>query len=157
MFKVRVFTGSDFEWAAEWSEDDVVCKAVGPLDQEWLHAVLNASDGVQLVVEIAGQPVGLLGAVWDPDGKRHVITDVAVDPQRRREGLGSSVLETATRWIDHPPARGWAAFVDPANRPARSFFRANGWRNTGQDDGLYRYISPPSPAHVQLTTSRIER
>ncbi|MCJ1709548.1 GNAT family N-acetyltransferase [Microbacterium sp. VKM Ac-2923] len=136
---LRRFTAQDWTWLQGWSEDNILKTALGPLDEEWLYAALHTADGSQLVASDGDGPVGLFGVVWDPDGRRHVVTGLAVHPARRRSGLGLRVLSVATRWAEHPPSRGWAAFVDPGNHSATAFFRAAGWRNEGLDDGMRRY------------------
>lgn len=136
---VRPFVAPDWAWTVEWFRDDAINAALGPLDQEWLDAVLSDEGTVQLVVETEGTPVGLVGIAWDPNGDAHVITDIAVTPRTRRRGLGKTVLAAATAWPQHPRARGWVAFVDPSNRGARAFFEAIGWASEGLEDGMYRF------------------
>ena len=138
---LRSFSQHDWPWVQAWFEDDALNAALGPMDDEWLHAATNTADGSQLVASDGDGPVGLIGIVWDPDGRRHVITDIAINPARRRSGLGRMVLTSATSWTGHPPARGWAAFVDVDNHAANRFFRAAGWRNEGLDDGMRRYTT----------------
>lgn len=142
---LRRFTTEDWLWVQDWFKDDALDAALGPLDEEWLYAATNCTDGSQLVASDDDGPVGLIGVVWDPEGRRHVLTDIAVSPARRRSGLGRKILATATRWTEHPPARGWAAFVDADNHAANKFFRAAGWRNEGFDDGMRRYTTRHIP------------
>lgn len=136
---LRLFARSDWAWAQAWFGDQTLNATLGPLDDEWLHAALSGIDGPQLVMHDDNGPVSFVGVVWDPDGRRHVITDLAVDPRRRRTGLGHRVLTAALSWSGHPPARGWTAFVGVDNHAAKAFFRAAGWRNNGLDDGMSRY------------------
>ncbi|WZH35596.1 MAG: GNAT family N-acetyltransferase [Microbacterium enclense] len=139
---LRLFARQDWAWVQAWFGDETLSATLGPLEEEWLHAAVSGIDGPQLVVHDHNGPVGLVGVVWDPDGRRHVVTDLAVDPRRRRTGLGHRVLTAALSWSGHPPARGWAAFVDVDNRPAKAFFQSAGWRNNGLDDGMNRYTRP---------------
>ncbi|WP_307213536.1 GNAT family N-acetyltransferase [Microbacterium testaceum] len=136
---MRPFTASDWGWVQEWFEDDVLQATLDPLDEEWLYAATTGIDGLQLVVHDEQSPVGLVGIIWDPDGRRHVVTDLAVCPARRRMGLGHRTLVTALSWDGHPPTRGWTAFVGVDNHAAKAFFRTAGWRNNGLDDGMSRY------------------
>ena len=136
----RCFTIADWSWTRQWFRDETLNAALGPVEAEWLHAVLTDTHGVQLVVEEDERPVGLVGIVWAPAGDRHVVTDIAIAPPLRGTGLGRAVLSAATTWQGHPPSRGWAAFVEPVNLTARAFFESAHWVDEGVDGGMYRFV-----------------
>ncbi|MEH3128969.1 MAG: GNAT family N-acetyltransferase [Mycolicibacterium neoaurum] len=136
----RRIVRADWQWIAAWFGDEELNRRLGPLDEEWLEHVLAESAGVQLVITDAdGAPVGLAGCAWGPSDGVHAITDLAVCPWRRRSGLGREVLSAVLSWGDHPPTRGWVAFVDPDNRAAVEFFVAAGWHVDGDEDGMHRF------------------
>ncbi|MBG9885553.1 hypothetical protein ABE10_02920, partial [Bacillus toyonensis] len=108
----------DGGWIQDWYADPVLDRELGPLDEEWLEAVLAEHDGVQLVLEEDGEPAGLVGVVWGHDDLPHAITDIAVDPARRGEGLGRRVVQAVQRWKDVPDDRAREAYVDPDNLAA---------------------------------------
>lgn len=142
--RARRIQRSDWSWLAAWAQDPVVDLRLGPVDLEWLEHVLGDDQGVEVVVEDSrGDPIGLVGCVWDPTGVAHVISDIAVDPERRRAGLGRRALFAALSWSGHPSAQMWLAFVDEENDPAREFFRGMGWVDEGMDEGMVRMSSPP--------------
>ncbi len=113
---------------------------MGPIDEEWLEHVLSDHDGVQLVLEDhKGRPAALVGCVWDQSGDEHAITDLAVDPQLRRSGIGREAVAATVAWAGHPVAKRWIAFVEVDNPTAVEFFPAIGWCHEGIEDGMHRF------------------
>lgn len=138
---VRRFTRADASWADGWFADEVIDRALGPYDEEWYAHVMSDTSGAQLVVEQRESVTALVGVVWGAAHERHVITDLAVNPNRRREGLGRVALDAVRAWPGHPPCAGWTAFVEPDNQAAAAFFRGVGWTDEGMDDGMRRFVS----------------
>lgn len=138
---VRRLTTADWAWITTWFTDPALDRELGPVDEAWLELVTSETEGVQLAIEADGTPTGLVGVTWDPQGKRHAITDFAVNPALRRTGLGSQILTAVTSWEHHPRTVGWVAFVDPNNVPAQRFFTASGWQDHGIDDGMRVFTS----------------
>jgi GNAT superfamily N-acetyltransferase len=136
---VRRFVAADWPWVQRWFDDPILNRALGPLDEDWVRHVTSDPEHVQLVLETEERPIALVGVAWDPDGRSHVITDFAVDPKERRTGLGRRALEASTTGYDHPPARGWIAFVDPDNAKAAAFFLAVGWVDQGMSEGMRQF------------------
>ncbi|MCV7228625.1 GNAT family N-acetyltransferase [Mycolicibacterium komossense] len=138
--RARRFERSDWAWVQRWFEDETVNSALGPLDTEWLDHVTSDHDGVQLVIEQSdGTAVALVGVAWDRSGHTHGITDIAVDPARRRCRIGSAALRAAINWPHHPKTGGWIAFVNPENTAALAFFSALNWTADGIDDDMHRF------------------
>ena len=139
---VRPLAPPDWSWLEGWFRDRALHAALGPVDEKWVREVLRDDTGVELVVETARGPSALVGIVWDPERKRHVISSLAADPSHRRRGIGRMALRAAIEWPHHPPAAGWTAFVEPDNADAAAFFTAIGWRDLGLDDGMVRFVDP---------------
>jgi len=142
---VRRLVRSDWAWIEEWFRDTELNGELGPLDLEWLDHVLGEHDGVELVVEESGSPVALVGCVWGDTENDHAITDFAVDPARRRTGLGVSALSAVLAWEGHPTPRAggrWTTYVMEDNRRAHAFFTAQGWTDLGVDDGMHAFVAP---------------
>lgn len=142
---VRRMVRGDWPWISAWFADPVLDRELGPLDDDWLEYVLAEAEGAQLVLSDAGGPVALVGCVWDPDGAEHGITDIAVDPARRGDGIGRRAIDAAVAWPGHPASERWVAFVDPENAAAFRFFTALGWRHEGRDDLMERFVRETDP------------
>ncbi|WP_067166857.1 GNAT family N-acetyltransferase [Microbacterium sp. TNHR37B] len=138
---VRRFTRADASWAEGWFADELLDRTLGPYDEEWYTHVLSDTSGAQLVVEQHDGVVALVGVAWGEAHEPHVITDLAVNPSRRGEGLGRVAVGAVRSWPGHPPCAGWLAFVEPENDAAAAFFRALGWTDEGVDDGMRRFVS----------------
>lgn len=139
--ELRVFSAGDWPWVQDWFRDPILDRELGPMDTDWLDAVLSERDGVQLVAIIQARPVALVGCVWghQPDGL-HGVTDVAVAPGMQRRGIGSRALDLVLEWPGHPPSRGWMAVVNPLNVVARSFLTKQGWQEGApQEGGMIRF------------------
>lgn len=142
---VRRLNRSDWAWIKSWFRDAELNAELGPLDLEWLDHVLGDHGGVEVVVEESGRPVALVGCVWGDADNDHAITDFAVDPARRRAGLGARVLAAVLAWDGHPAPRDggrWTTYVMEDNRRAHAFFSAQGWTDTGVDEGMHSFIAP---------------
>ncbi|MFF1946029.1 GNAT family N-acetyltransferase [Rhodococcus qingshengii] len=160
---VRPMRRSDWEWVQQWFEDETLNRELGPLDEEWLIHVLSQSDGVQLIVEentdsdaAQGNPVALVGVAWgraehEESELSHGITDIAIDPARRRSSLGRHTIDAVCTWPGHPEVPEWIVFVDQRNAAAFAFFTAIGWTHKGLDstedgsgttdpDAMHRFV-----------------
>ena len=60
----RDFCRSDYAWYQAWFADRDLMRALGPMDQTWLDAVLGDEDGSQFVAIVDGQISGVLGVTW---------------------------------------------------------------------------------------------
>lgn len=134
---VRPLLRSDWTWIKKWFQDQWLNSALGPMDEEWLDYVLADRNGVELVVTRKGQPIGLVGIVWATSEQAfHCVTDLAVDPALRRQGLGCRILEAAMRWPGHPPASTWRAYVAQDNDPPARLLQSLGWTETNTQNDM---------------------
>ncbi|MFF3063426.1 GNAT family N-acetyltransferase [Oerskovia sp. NPDC057915] len=146
---VRAFVAGDYPWLQVWYQDPVLDEELGPLDDEWLEAVLTEEDGEQLVVLADGSPFAVVGLVWaSGEHRAHVITDVAVDPARRGQGLGRAALGEVVAHVERAATDGWVAFVDQENLAAFAFFSALGWEHAAEpdpedEDGMHTFALRP--------------
>ncbi|MDV6903773.1 GNAT family N-acetyltransferase [Pseudomonas aeruginosa] len=130
----------DWTWVQDWFTDPQLNRELGPLDQEWLDAVVERNGGIQLVALEDKKPVALIGCAWSPTPHElHGITDIAVSPGYRKQGLGRRALSETIKWHGHPPSDGWVAFVSDRNSAAKAFFSSLGWKNVGLDDDMHRF------------------
>jgi ribosomal protein S18 acetylase RimI-like enzyme len=58
------------------------------------------------------------------------VEDMIVSPAYRRKGLGTILLNEATRWAFSRKALGLELLADRDNLPALCFYRRNGWKTT---------------------------
>ena len=138
--ELRKFSADDWSWVQEWFRDALLDSELGPRDTDWLDAVLAKSNGVQLVATIQREPVGLIGCVWgDDQHPSHYITDIAVAPSLRGQGLASRVLQQVLDWPGHPPIAKWTAFVNLRNSPAQLLLKKCLWHEVGTSDGMIQF------------------
>jgi ribosomal protein S18 acetylase RimI-like enzyme len=93
------------------------------------------------VLELAAGPVGYVA--FDAETVHHL----GVVPEQTRRGYGSALLEFACMEIYAGGAREAYCWVLTDNHPARAFYRALGWTETGERRHL-EY--PPHPQCLQL-------
>lgn len=138
--RLRAVRRDDWPWIQHWFEDGWLNRELGPIDESWLEHVLGENDGIQLVAEQRGHPVGLVGVLWGTTDKPfHVITDLAVDPAQRRTGLGRRVLYDVMAWNDHPQTEKWVAYVATNNHLAAEFLASSGWIEDDHPTNMRRF------------------
>lgn len=138
--ELRPIQQDDWHWIESWFRDPWLNKELGPVDAEWLTYVLSQTDGIELVALEGGQPVGLIGVTWATKAAPyHGINSLAVDPNRRRTGLGRHVLSAVLRWPGHPEARAWVAFTAADNPPPANLLLSAGWHPDGTQNGMKRF------------------
>ena len=126
--KIELFQAKHYSTYQSWSEDEDFDKNLGPIDREWLEYVLSDTTGVQYALlynDVLVSVVGILLPTREQD--YYTITDLAVSPLFKRQGMGSKVLNII---IDQyqDDQRSWKAFVDHTNNTAIRFFTKNGWK-----------------------------
>ena len=88
-----------------------------------------------LVAVCDGQVAGYLLA-WRSGGELHIL-NVAVDPARRRSGLGAALLEAALADARRCGMGAVTLEVRPDNRPALSLYRSYGFEEAGVRSNYY--------------------
>lgn len=94
-FGLKRFQQEHYAEYASWFADPELKRHLGPIDQEWLDAVLSQpeSAGVTWAVFRHRELVAVVETVFDPENNlRAAITAIAVKPSLRRQGIGTSVL-----------------------------------------------------------------
>ncbi len=107
-------------------------------------------DGIWVAVD-EGQVVGCVDVDWGPEEGLAWIRHLIVDVSRRREGIGSRLLERA---LDAAARRGLTramCIVDMRNDPAIQFLRRRGFAPSGYNDA---YLSE---GNIALYLSRLLR
>ena len=122
------FKASDFLDYQSWFEDPLLDARLGPMDTEWLDCVLSEEDGAQYVYRESNEMLAVIGLKWATESHpMHVITDIAVRPSRKGEGIGRKALTAIINANRQQPIKQWAAYVESNNVEAHHFFTALGW------------------------------
>jgi ribosomal protein S18 acetylase RimI-like enzyme len=73
----------------------------------------------------------------------YFITDLAVKPGLRAQGIGSRTLDKLFELHPLKPDQKWRAFVDVDNPKAKAFLEKNKWlcdSETSDEHGMFRFI-----------------
>jgi [ribosomal protein S18]-alanine N-acetyltransferase len=91
-----------------------------------------STDAHFLVAEQAGRIVGFLH--YDCQGPDPELHRIYADPERKRRGIGSALLEELHRRLE--PGASYVLMVVAANRPALAFYAHHGLVERGRLDGV---------------------
>ncbi|WP_157974448.1 GNAT family N-acetyltransferase [Lewinella sp. IMCC34183] len=139
LFRLRPFAATDFPEYHRWFADPELRTTLGGVDAEWLAYVLNDTTGQELAVCAGAGLVGVIGVTFPTDGEGcPVITNLAIKPDRRRQGIGTRALRLLTKTIPAAPGQCWTCYVALSNRAAQRFFVANQWTRMETTD-MVRY------------------
>ena len=120
---IRPFEHSDFEEYRSWYRDEVLDEALGPMDEEWLDAVLAESPPAQFSLLSEGELCAVVGIARPSERQRpFVITDLAVRPDLRGNGMGRRALAALFRHLG-AEAGAWVAYVGVANEVRSTVLR----------------------------------
>lgn len=139
------FTRADFPTYCAWYADAELNRQLGPMDEAWLEHVLGDRGGVQRSFFLDDELVAVAGVALPPEpGLPHVITDLAVHPGQRGQGIGSAALALLLAAEEFADTAGWEASVSPDNPGAQRFLQGRGWASVAapsdEDEMLtYRY------------------
>ncbi|HET8671188.1 MAG TPA: GNAT family N-acetyltransferase [Candidatus Saccharimonadales bacterium] len=95
--ELKRFQQEYFAEYAAWFVDHELNRHLGPIDQEWLDAVLSQpeSAGATWAVFRHRELVAVVETVYDPENRLPAaITAIAVKPELRRQGICTNVLRS---------------------------------------------------------------
>ena len=132
----RAFELHDVEILGPWLRAAELGVPNRVLAADWGRRVVGDPRIVMRVAEEAGGAVAFFRLDLAPDRSAEIT--IFIDPQRRRAGVGSRVLEEALRETRRLGVRRLLAVIERRNRVAREFFFAAGFepresRETGFD------------------------
>jgi len=130
------------EYAA-WFVDPELNRRLGPMDQEWLHAVLAEpeAEGITWAVFRDDELVAVIETVFDPDDQRSaVIMATAVKPTLRRQGLGTAVLQRLLAMHQTKSIDAHLAYVAQDNESARRLIEQVGFVQTTVEPDEHGYL-----------------
>lgn len=139
---IRQFEEAHFPEYRAWFEDSELRRQLGTVDDEWLDCVLAEGPGRQFAVFCAESLVAVLGLYFEGHDPRVYITDLAVRPELRRQGIAAALLGQLARLALPVEQATWHAFVDAKNPAAQALFESAGWQMCagGPDsDGMFEY------------------
>lgn len=95
MLEFRRFQEKDFREYTSWFVDAEQDRWLGPLDREWLEAVLSEgkAEGMTWAVFRDETLVAVAETVFDSENQVAAFTGLATKPDLRRQGVGTAVLE----------------------------------------------------------------
>ena len=142
-------TGEFYDRVVAWLDDHVNYP-------RWIYHVYPSGSsvremtetGAQYICEEGGSIVGAFAlddkpqgsyrkACWKqdlPDGSYMVLHALAVDPEARRQGLGTEIIRFSARKAKGDGYRAIRADIVPDNFPARKLFEKNGFTYAGDAD-----------------------
>ena len=95
-FKLKLFQREHYAEYASWFTDPELNRHLGPMDEDWLEAVLSQpkSAGVTWAIFSGIELIAVVETVFDPERRLTAgITAIAVKPNLRRQGIGAMVLQ----------------------------------------------------------------
>ena len=142
--KMRPFVRDDFEIYRLWFVDPVLNRELGPMDSKWLEYVLNENPLREYCFFENDDLVAVIGTeLPEPGTASWYITAIAVDPTRKRQGIGRRAIETLieNHSTQTSAPQEWIAFVSKTNIGARSFFRELNWFESveAEADDMFKF------------------
>jgi RimJ/RimL family protein N-acetyltransferase len=115
---------------ASWFVDQALNRHLGPIDQEWLDAVLSQpeSAGVTWAVFRDGELVAVVETVFDPDNHLPAaITAIAIKPGLRQQGIGTTALRLILSLHKNKGIVEHVAYISIHNTAGQRCFRIVGF------------------------------
>lgn len=117
-------------------------KQLGAVDQKWLHYVLHDKSGIEMAIELDENLIGVIGLVY-PKGKNscYVISNLAVNPKRRREGFGKLFLKQILEMFPLNSDEYWVAYINKSNKPVIKLFESCDWiKSEDVDKSMFKFV-----------------
>ncbi|MCA9370834.1 MAG: GNAT family N-acetyltransferase [Candidatus Peregrinibacteria bacterium] len=129
------FKEEDFTEYKSWYKDNLLNKELGPMDDEWLEHALKERNGQQYSVFQEGKLIAVVGMMFPIEGYPDLyLTDFAIKPDSRYQGIGSEVLKELIRLHPLKSGQSWKAVVNVRNTKAAAFFKKHGWSVSDEPD-----------------------
>lgn len=137
------FKKKDFEAYKSWFSNINIKAALYDIDEEWLDFVLADQTGIEYAVFLKDKMVAVVGIdLSTKDNPSYVIKNIAIEPTRMRQGLGSSVLKELVNLHPLEENESWIAYVEEKNTTALHFFDNNGWKKKKKEDEMIKFEYP---------------
>ena len=142
--KIREMQIDDLDQVVEIEN---ACFAV-PWTETGFFSFLIREDALFLVAEEKGMILGFCGVLMVLD--EGDITNVAVNPEHRRSGIGSQLVESLIRETEARGVKTLHLEVRQSNNAAISLYRSHGFEDNGVRKGYYE-----SPTEDALLMKRV--
>lgn len=143
---IKKFKKEDFLEYLLWFDDAELNQRLGPMEDgdEWLTSVLNDIKGCTYSLFLDKELVSVIGIAFpDYENPTYCITNIAIKPSQRGQGIGKEVLRK-TMALQHLEAgQYWIAYVEEDNAKAKRFFERNGWKvspNIQDESDMVLYV-----------------
>lgn len=132
---IHPFKKTNYSTYKSWHKDHQLNKALAPLDKEWLNHILHNDKGRELAIFSDAELVAVVGITnAHEDHDFRAITNIAVKPTLRNQGLGRNVLAMLFEEVSLEAGGYWVAYVDYDNPGAQAFFTKEGWTRIEEVD-----------------------
>ncbi len=122
------FKRENYEEYNSWFSNEQIKKALFDIEGNWLEYVLNDTTGAEYAVFTGNELSAVVGIIHPTsDYPTYGIKNIAVHPDKFRQGIGSRVLELLLKMHSLNKDEYWIAFVDEENHSAQRFFEHNDW------------------------------
>lgn len=122
---------------ASWFSDPELNYQLGPMDEDWLSAVLDQEEdeGITWAIFLNLEMVGVVETWFDPQKRLPVgITGIAVKPAGRRQGLAKAILEKLL-WNHYSRGiQSHCAYIKKNNEASRHLFEGLGFKAVSEPD-----------------------
>ncbi len=127
------FRDEHYQEYASWFADAELNRRLGPIDQEWLEAVLDEGPSNNTWVIFRDEEmVALVETTVDWPQKTAFITGLAVRPSLRRQGIGRAVLRHLLHQHESRGIRKHVTFIALDNEAARRGAQPLGFVEAGE-------------------------
>lgn len=139
----KKFQQTDYLEYAAWFVEPELNRRLGPMDQDWLDAVLAEpeAEGVTWAIFRNAELVAVVETVFDPT--KHlsaVISAIAVKPALRHQGIGTAVLQTLLTMHHTKGIAKHVADVAQDNETARRLLERVGFVLTASELDEHGYL-----------------
>jgi RimJ/RimL family protein N-acetyltransferase len=128
---------------ASWFVDPELDRQLGPMDRDWLDAVLSEpeSEGVTWAVFRENEMIAVVETFFDlKNNLSAIITGLAVKPHLRGQGIGTAVLRMILSYHQHRGITKHIAYISIDNLAGRRCAEKAGFVSVTSEPDEYGFI-----------------
>lgn len=124
--KIRPFEAIDYDsLIALWEKAGLECKPNGRDSHKQIRLQTEKTNLVILLAEDGGDLIG--SVIASHDGRKGWINRLAVDPERRNEGIARELVSNAEDWFEKEGIGIFACLIERGNTVSLKTFNALGY------------------------------